>query len=69
MVAQRLKPEKSTREVKIRLGDTLLADLKTLAAQQGYDELSPLIRQILRQHMYGHATPNRDLLSAGVRDE
>jgi metal-responsive CopG/Arc/MetJ family transcriptional regulator len=69
MAVQKVKTEKCTNEVKLRLGDTLLADLKTLAAQQGYDELSPLIRQILRQHMYGHATPNRDLLSAGVRDE
>jgi len=69
MTAQHLKPEKCSHEVKLRLGATLLADLKTLAAQQGYDELSPLIRQILRCHMYGHATPNRDLLSAAVRDE
>ena len=69
MVAQHLKPEKCAHEVKLRLGPTLLADLKTLAAQHGYDELSPLIRQILRCHMYGHATPNRDLLSAAVRDE
>lgn len=69
MVAQRPKPEKCTHEVKVRLGDTLLADLKSLAAQQGFEEISPLIRQILRYHMYGHATPNRDLLSAAVRDE
>lgn len=69
MATQQIKPEKCTSEVKLRLGDGLLADLKTFAAQQGYDSLSPLIRQILRQHMYGHATPNRDLLSAGVRDE
>jgi len=64
-----LKPEKCTAEVKLRLGEALLADLKSLAAQQGYDSLSPLIRQVLRQHLYGHATPNRDLLSASVRDE
>ena len=69
MVAQRIKPEKANREVKLRLGETLLTDLRSLAAQKGYDELSPLIRQILREHMYGHATPNRDLLSAAVRDE
>jgi metal-responsive CopG/Arc/MetJ family transcriptional regulator len=69
MAVQRLKPEKCSIEVKMRLGETLLADLKTLAAQQGFDSLSPLIRQILRHHLYGHATPNRDLLSAGVRDE
>lgn len=69
MAVQTLKPEKCTAEVKLRLGDTLLADIKTLAAQQGFDSLSPLIRQILRHYLYGHATPNRDLLSAGVRDE
>lgn len=69
VTAQRLKSEKCTAEVKLRLGETLLADLKTLAAQHGYDSLSPLIRQILRYHLYGHATPNRDLLSSGVRDE
>lgn len=69
MAAQHLKPEKCTAEVKLRLGDTLLSDLKTLAAQQGHDSLSPLIRQILRCYVYGHATPNRDLLSGGVRDE
>lgn len=69
MAAQNLKAEKCTKPVVIRLGDTLTADLKTYAAQLGYDSLSPVIRQILRQHMYGHATPNRDLLSAGVSDE
>ena len=69
MAQERVKAEKCTREVKLRLGETLLNDLRSLAAQQGYDELSPLIRQILRHHMYGHATPNRDLLSAAVRDE
>ncbi len=36
----------------MRLGETLLSDLKTLAAQQGFYSLSPLIRQILR-----HAEP------------
>lgn len=69
MAAQPLKPEKACNLVPIRLPDTLLADLKTYAAQQGYDSLSPVIRQILRQHMYGHVTPNRDLLSAGVSNE
>lgn len=69
MATQPFKPEKCTHEVKLRLGSTLLADLKTLAAQQGYDELSPLIRQILRLHMYGHATPNRDLLSGAVSSD
>jgi len=69
MTAQKMKPEKCTAEVKLRLGEALLADLKSLAAQQGFDSLSPLIRQVLRHHLYGHATPNRDLLSGGVRDE
>lgn len=69
MTAQKLKPEKASHPVVIRLGETLLADLKSLAAQQGYDELSPLIRQILRLHMYGHATPNRDLLSGAVSSD
>lgn len=69
MVAVVPKPEKCTREVKLRLGDALLADLKSLAAQLGHDSVSPLIRQVLRQYVYGHATPNRDLLSASVRDE
>lgn len=69
MTVQKIKPEKCTAEMKLRLGDALLADLKSFAAQQGYDSLSPLIRQVLRQFMYGHVTPNRDLLSAGVRDE
>lgn len=69
MTVQKLKTEKCTQLVPVRLGDGLLADLKSYAAQMGYDSLSPVIRQILRQHMYGHATPNRDLLSAGVSDE
>lgn len=69
MTVQKLKTEKCTQLVPVRLGDGLLADLKSYAARMGYDSLSPVIRQILRQHMYGHATPNRDLLSAGVSDE
>lgn len=63
------KAEKCTEELKLRLGTELLVDLRSLAAQQGYDSLSPYIRLVLRRHVYGHATPNRDLLSAGVRDE
>ena len=68
MVAQTLKAEKATREVKLRLGEQLLSDLRTYAAERGYDELSPAIREILRKHMYGHSSPNRDLLASGVRD-
>jgi metal-responsive CopG/Arc/MetJ family transcriptional regulator len=69
MVAQKSRPEKATREVKLRLGDELLQELRSYAAEQGFDELSPCIRKILREHIFGHRNPNRDLLSAAVRDE
>lgn len=61
--------EKCTEEIKLHLGEKLKADLKELAAQRGHDSLSPYIRQVLRQHVYGQLNPHRDLLAGAVRDE
>ena len=62
------RAEKCTEEVKLHLGEKLKADLKELAAVKGHDTLSPFIRQILREYVYGHLTPHRDLLAGAVRD-
>ncbi|MDU4299952.1 MAG: ribbon-helix-helix protein, CopG family [Eikenella corrodens] len=64
-----MKREKCTEEVKLHLPEKLKADLKTLAAVRGYDSLSPLIRQLLREKLYGEVTPNQDLLAGAVRDD
>ena len=63
-----MKREKCTEEVKLHLPEKLKADLKTLAAIRGYDSLSPLIRQLLREKLYGEVTPHQDLLAGAVRD-
>ncbi|ULJ60805.1 ribbon-helix-helix domain-containing protein [Wielerella bovis] len=64
-----MKPEKCTAEIKLHLGDTLKADLKTIAARNGFDNLSGFIRHILRLYVYGNLTPNRDVLADNVRDD
>ncbi len=63
------KREKCTEEIKLHLGEKLKADLKELAALKGHDSLSPFIRQILREFIYGKLSPHRDLLAGTVRDE
>ena len=60
--------EKCTEEIKLHLGEKLKGDLKELAALAGHDSLSPFIRQILREHVYGKLSPHRDLLAGTVRD-
>lgn len=62
------KSEKCTEEIKLHLGEKLKADLKELAAMRGHDSLSPYIRQILREHVYGQLSPHRDLLAGAVKD-
>lgn len=64
-----MKPEKCTAEIKLHLSDTLKADLKTLAARKGFDNLSGYIRLVLSLHVYGNLTPNRDVLADNVRDD
>jgi hypothetical protein len=44
-----------------RLGGTLKSDLKVGGAKEGFDSLSPYIRKILREYMYGHGSDQRDL--------
>ncbi|BBE09647.1 Uncharacterized protein MCB1EB_1486 [Mycoavidus cysteinexigens] len=63
------KREKCTEEIKLHLGEKLKTDLKELAALKGHDSLSPFIRQILREFIYGKLSPHRDLLAGTVRDE
>ena len=60
--------EKCTEEIKLHLGEKLKADLKELAALAGHDSLSPYIRQVLREHVYGKLSPHRDLLAGTVCD-
>ena len=61
--------EKCTEEIKLHLPNKLKEDLKEAAAIAGHDSLSPFIRQVLREHLYGHINPHRDLLAGAVRDE
>ena len=61
--------EKCTDDIRVWLGETLKSDLKVAAAKQGFDSLSPFIRRILREYMYGHGSEQRDLLAGTVRDE
>jgi hypothetical protein len=61
--------EKCTEDARIWLGETLKSDLKVEAAKQGFDSLSPFLRKIVREWMYGHANEQRDLLAGTVRDE
>lgn len=63
------RPEKMTEEIKLHLGERLKLDLRDLAATQGHDSLSPFIRQVLREYVYGKISPHRDLMSGNVRDE
>jgi hypothetical protein len=60
--------EKCSEETKVWLGETLKSDLKVAAAKEGFDSLSPFIRKILREWMYGHGSEQRDLLAGTVRD-
>ena len=60
--------EKCTEEIKLHLGEKLKADLNEMAAVSGHDSLSPFIRQILREYVYGKLSPYRDLLAGSVRD-
>jgi metal-responsive CopG/Arc/MetJ family transcriptional regulator len=64
--------EKCTDDIRVWLGETLRNDLKVLAAKHGFDSLSPFIRKILREFVYGHyghGNEQRDLLAGTVRDE
>lgn len=61
--------EKCIADTKVYLGEKLKSDLKELAAVKGHDSLSPFIRQILREFVYGKLSPHRDLLAGTVRDE
>lgn len=61
--------EKCTEEIKLHLGETLKADLKAMAAKEGFDSLSPYIRLIIRKHLYGNINPQQDLLAGTVRDD
>ena len=63
------RSEKCTEEIKLHLGEKLKADLKELAVREGHESLSPYIRQILREFVYGKHMPNRDVLAGAVRDE
>jgi hypothetical protein len=60
--------EKCSEEAKMWLGETLMSDLKVQAAKEGFDSLSPFMRKILREYMYGHGSDQRDLLAGTVRD-
>jgi len=62
------KHEKCTDEIRVHLGETLKSDLKVLAAEQGFESLSPFIRKILREFAYGKCSPQRDLLAETVKD-
>jgi hypothetical protein len=61
--------EKCTDDIRVWLGGTLKSDLKVGAAKEGFESLSPYIRKILREYMYGHGSDQRDLLAEAVRDE
>lgn len=61
--------EKCTEEIKLHLGEKLKCDLKELAAAKGHDSLSPFIRSVLKSYVYGHLSPNRDLLAGTVSDD
>lgn len=63
------RSEKCSEEIKLHLGERLKLDLRDLAATHGHDSLSPFIRQILREYVYGKVSPYRDLLSGNVRDQ
>ena len=64
-----MKHEKCLLSIKLYLGEKLYADLKMMAAQRGYESLSPLIRILLCEKLYGESTPRQDLLAGLVRDE
>ena len=63
-----VRQEKNLAEIKVHLNEKLKVDLKDLAAQEGHEKLSSFIRQILRKHVYGSLTPNRDMLAGTVSD-
>ena len=65
----RARREKNSEEIKLWLGTTLKDDLRVIAAQQGFEALSPFIRHVLRGYAYGHVGQGRDLLAGAVRDE
>ena len=61
--------EKKTEDVKLHLGETLKSDLKVQASNEGFEELSPFIRKILRMYLYGKVSPNREQMAEMVRDD
>lgn len=61
--------EKKTEEVKLHLGETLKSDLKVQAGHEGFEELSPFIRKILRMYLYGKVSPTREEIAGMVRDD
>ncbi|BBE09702.1 Uncharacterized protein MCB1EB_1541 [Mycoavidus cysteinexigens] len=63
------KREKLTDDIRVWLGEKLKADLKELAAAKGYGSLSPFIRLVLSEFVYGKLRPDRDLMAGRVRDE
>ena len=63
------KREKCTDDIRVHLGETLKCDLKVLAAEQGFEALSPFIRKVLREYCYGQCSPQRDFLAGTVSDD
>lgn len=59
--------EKNTERVELYVGEQMLADLSTVALTAGFDELSPYIRKVLREHVYGHFSGQSSLLEAPKR--
>lgn len=61
--------EKCTEDVRVHMSETLKSDLKVAAAKAGFESLSPFIKKILREYMYGHSSEQRDLLAETIRDD
>jgi hypothetical protein len=63
------RKEKCTEEIKLHLGPHLKVDLERLCAKAGQEALSPFIRQLLSEVVYGKLNPHGDLMAASVRAE
>jgi len=60
--------EKKTTEIKVHVGETLKADLMALAFDDGFEDLSPFIRKILRMYAY-KGSPTKEQKAQMVRDD
>lgn len=64
--------EKNSEEIKVWLNETLKRDLSDIAFMQGFDSLSPFIRKILSEYVYGHGEHFKrqmHLLAGTLKDE